>query len=151
VFVKTHDPMFERYSKPNFVPSRVVYLVRNPLDAIWSHFSLEVAGAHNQDIAMTGSDNSDKWARFVVKHTKLWREHIAHWQGLAATKPTLFVRYEDLVADGATILSRVLDFSLVDYNSVIHERIDCAVQTSIGAGDKQGARIEFNINTGILK
>ena len=50
VFVKTHDPMFPKWSRPDFAPARAIYIVRNPYEAIRSYFHLETGGQHNQSL-----------------------------------------------------------------------------------------------------
>jgi hypothetical protein len=57
LFVKTHDPMFPRFARADFAPTRAVYLVRNPLDAVRSYFHLEVGGRHDVSLNATAYDD----------------------------------------------------------------------------------------------
>eukprot|EP00160_Parvularia_atlantis_P020900 Unigene8847_Nuclearia_a/m.27069 Unigene8847_Nuclearia_a/g.27069 ORF Unigene8847_Nuclearia_a/g.27069 Unigene8847_Nuclearia_a/m.27069 type:complete len:207 (-) Unigene8847_Nuclearia_a:102-722(-) len=139
--VKTHDPMFARHSQPDFVFQRVVYLVRNPIDAIWSHFNLALAGDHDRSINATGAeeDVASRWRRFASKQPKLWREHVQHWRSVSERVPMITVRYEDLTSDGEGELQRMSQFLFphVQGDATLLRRLRCAVQTSINAGEHQ--------------
>ena len=50
LFVKTHDPMFPNYARPDFQPARAIYVIRNPFDAVRSYFHLETSGRHDRSL-----------------------------------------------------------------------------------------------------
>ena len=62
-YVKTHDPMYERFSRDDFKFDAVVHIVRNPFDAIASLFHFQELGQHNATVL--------KYAHFCMRHVYL--------------------------------------------------------------------------------
>jgi hypothetical protein len=89
IAIKTHALDSRGYT-------RAVHVVRNPLDAIESYFHWK------RDV----DGRPVEWDAHLRKSVAEWRAHTEHW--LAAACPTLLVRYEDLHADGAATLRRIL-------------------------------------------
>jgi hypothetical protein len=112
---------------PAYLRGRVAYLVRHGLDATASYF----------DYRTKMSRSSIDWETFLdrcltdrVRHGG-WHRHVESWLAHRDHPSVLVVRYEDLLADTATELARVLDHFGVASS---RERIDRAVeQASIEA------------------
>lgn len=77
--------------------SRAIHLVRNPFDAIESHFhwKREIAG-----------DQTTRWEEHVEQGVEAWRRHTEHW--LEAPGDSHRLRYEHLHAAPANTLLRLL-------------------------------------------
>jgi sulfotransferase family protein len=77
--------------------SRAIHLVRNPFDAIESHFhwKREIAG-----------DRTTQWEDHVERGIEAWRAHTEHW--LAAPGDCHRLRYEVLHAEPAHAVREIL-------------------------------------------
>jgi len=121
-------------------------VVRNPFDALESHFNFEVTSRHDESVTERKSrELRQRWARFVGKETKNWKAHAAHWQRLANTTDTLVLRYEDLMSNPSEELARVIKWAF-PAGSKLRERafsrLSCAVKSTLGLtsdGDAQSA------------
>ena len=92
IVIKTHKMDGKRYS-------RFIHLVRNPFDAISSHFD------HQQ--AFSGKCGRP-WNAHVRSGVLAWKKHTAYW--LALPHPHVTLRYEDLISNPICELKRVQDF-----------------------------------------
>jgi hypothetical protein len=111
--LKTHTANLVAFGAPAFdlrPEDRVVYLVRHPLDVALSN-----ADYNNHDLEASidlmcrpgtcvanGSLGS-------IEARGSWPEHVAGWLGATAC-PGLLVRYEDLCADTAGLLRKIIAF-----------------------------------------
>jgi len=50
IFVKTHDPLFPKFSKQDFQFQKILYIVRNPFDSIKSYFHYSLSNTHNSSV-----------------------------------------------------------------------------------------------------
>mmetsp|Transcript_3125 Transcript_3125/g.5272 ORF Transcript_3125/g.5272 Transcript_3125/m.5272 type:complete len:613 (-) Transcript_3125:1225-3063(-) len=126
-FVKTHFP--ERRGSPQFRCCRAVLLVRNPFDAIESHYNLMMTGTHTQNISPEIREKATKyWEEFAVKEIRVWKNFHKYW--LQQQIPILLVRYEDLIREPAKVMSRVVQFVLEinDMGSFFGDRIDRCIK-----------------------
>ena len=87
-------------------------LVRNPLDAICSHFNVVI----KQSLTDKLTDDefefySDEFDEFVRQEISIWREFHEYWM-LEPIIPTLVVRYEDLLMSPAYTLYELFKFLL---------------------------------------
>jgi hypothetical protein len=89
VVIKTHALDACRYT-------HVIHLVRNPFDAISSYFHWK------QDVAQ----QAVSWEEHVDRAVSEWRLHTEYW--LAARKPVLRIKYENLLQDPEKALGSVL-------------------------------------------
>lgn len=110
----------ERFT-PSYLRGRVAYLARHGLDATASYFHYRTK--------MGGS--TIDWETFLqrclddrVRHGG-WHRHVESWLAHRDHPSVLVVRYEDLLADAATQLGRVLDHFRV---KAPRERIERAVE-----------------------
>jgi hypothetical protein len=111
--LKTHTANLVAFGAPAFElrpEDRVVYLARHPMDVAISN-----ADYNNHDldasIALMGRPGTCVAAGTLasVEARGSWPEHVAGWLG-CTTCPVLLVRYEDLVADTADMLRRIVAF-----------------------------------------
>lgn len=91
IVIKTHRLDGHRYT-------RAIHLVRNPMDAIYSHFRWK------REVAKV----SVEWDEHVEHSIEEWREHSRYWSKYA--NPRLLVRFEDMKTDPERELRRVLDW-----------------------------------------
>jgi hypothetical protein len=92
IVIKTHKMDGNRYS-------RFIHLVRNPFDAISSHFD------HQQAFS---KECGRTWKAHVHSGVLAWKKHTAYW--LALPRPHVRLRYEDLISDPICELKRLEDF-----------------------------------------
>jgi len=128
--LKTHTANLAAFGAPAFdlrPEDRVVYLARHPLDVALSN-----ADYNDHDIG-TAIDLMCRPGTCLggptlgsVEARGSWPEHVAGWMCTTAC-PVLLVRYEDLVANTAEMLRRIVDFSGL---AVEEERIARAVDFS---------------------
>jgi hypothetical protein len=115
IAIKTHKHDSDQYA-------RAIHLVRNPFDAIESHFHWK------RDI---GGDLERQWDAHVNEAVGAWKSHTEHW--LAAACPVLRVRYEDLHVDTAGELRRILRF--------LERRVDpAAMEQAVKAASLESMR-----------
>lgn len=125
-FVKTHYP--ERRGQPPFKASRIVLLVRNPYDAIESHFNLMMTGTHTTSIdEEQRSKFNQAWEEFALKEIQVWKRFHEYW--LNQKVPTILVRYEDLIRQPDQVMAKVVQFVLEIRNMNFFEsRIDRCIR-----------------------
>lgn len=102
--------------------ARIVHVTRDPMETCWSNYKTTFASHGNGFVYGLGD---------LVHYHRLYRGLMAHWQDRYPTRIHT-VRYEDLVADTAPVLRRILDFSGLDWSDdCLHpERSDRAVLTA---------------------
>lgn len=97
IFVKSHEPMLSMRIKEKF--TKVLYVVRNPLESICSFFNFKRTSAHTESVNFTRIMESEgmrgQWERHVMSSTIGWNNHAAHWLERARdqTESVLFIRY----------------------------------------------------------
>ncbi len=124
-FVKTHDcwsrvasgePMF-----PADVTHGVVYALRNPLDVVAS-LANHYGQSADEALTMLCSEESQlarstgQLAPQLRQRLGCWSSHAGSWLDQSRL-PALVVRYEDLKADTAGWLTRVLEFCEVEVDT----------------------------------
>ncbi|CUS43462.1 MAG: sulfotransferase domain-containing protein [Pseudomonadota bacterium] len=117
VWLKVHDRQQRlddgRWLFPPAASGVVVYIIRNPLDVAVSnafhdgHGDMERAVAKLCDPAVTiGARGSTQ----IPQSLGDWSEHVSSWVDQPDI-PVLVVRYEDMLADTASALARVIAFA----------------------------------------
>lgn len=133
VWLKVHDRQQRlddgRWLFPPAASGVVVYIIRNPLDVAVSnafhdgHADMERAVAKLCDPATTiGGRGSTQ----IPQSLGDWSEHVSSWVDQPDI-PVLVVRYEDMLADAANALARVIAFARPE-TIVDPLRIDQAVR-----------------------
>ena len=92
IVIKTHKCDGQRYN-------RIVHLVRNPFDAISSHFDY---------MRRYFPERALDWEQHVAAQTPEWKRHTTYWMQQA--KPSITVRYEDLSAEPLVELKKLARF-----------------------------------------
>ncbi|CAI2367336.1 unnamed protein product [Moneuplotes crassus] len=92
--------------------NKAIVVVRNPCDAIYSHFNRLI----NKDLSRKISpiemeEYKESWEKFVDQEISVWREFHDYWM-LEPTIPTLIVRHEDLIDKPKRVLNSVFKFLL---------------------------------------
>lgn len=113
VFAKTHTALRMLYGEPTISPAvtaGAIYIVRNPLDVTLSyadHFGL----THAQTVEAMASPSLNTPGRpdRAPEYLGDWSSHVSGWIG-AKGLASLLLRYEDLQADSAACLEKVLRF-----------------------------------------
>lgn len=117
IWMKVHDAQARRadggWLFPPHVSGRAVYLIRNPLDVAVSrafhdgHAEMDKAVTMlcTPDMALAGGSKGQ--LRQVMGS---WSQHVASWVDQDAI-PVMVVRYEDMLADAAAELARVIAFA----------------------------------------
>ncbi len=125
--IKSHESFDPRYP-------RVIHIVRDPRDVALSLYYYNIKVGELPD----GYPMDEFVDRFIAAHMAdyadrlgSWEDHTLSWCRLRKGKPGYrFVRYEDLLADTATELTRVADLIGKDVHP---ERIQRAVKLSSAA------------------
>ena len=88
---------------------RVVYVVRNPLDAFWSFWHL-IRAKHNHLSRQEGVETLSIHHLYEVDRMAAnWNQHIEYWMNVQI--PRVVIRYEDLRGEGQVQqLAGVLEF-----------------------------------------
>ena len=92
--------------------NKALLVVRNPCDAIFSHFNKLVT--RSLDHKLTGEEMeklSDCWDQFLRQESIVWREFYDYWM-LEPQVPTFVVRHEDLIKSPKKVLTEVFKFLL---------------------------------------
>lgn len=134
--VKTHFP--ERRGVCVLPASRVVLLVRNPLDAINSYFHLLTTRSHTTSLTQEQKDaTKNLFDTMVRKEIVVWKRFHEFWISQVAKQtniPILLVRYEDLIRHTEQVVARVVKFVLeIDDMTFFRQRVQqcCAPQMGI--------------------
>ena len=107
--VKTHYP--ERFGKSKFYAQRCVMCVRNPMDAMTSLYHMVGSSSHHLSIQETFfTEYPDVWAEFIEQEISVWKDFHEFW--LKCKIPTLFVRFEDILARPREQMTKVIGFLL---------------------------------------
>ena len=113
VFAKTHSALRRIGGTPTITPAATagaIYILRNPLDVTLSysdHYGL----SHAQTVEAMASDSLTTVGRAdrAPEYLGSWSEHVRGWTTAPGLK-RLTLRYEDLAADAAEGLRRMLNF-----------------------------------------
>lgn len=134
---KAGEPLF-----PQDVTAGAIYIVRNPLDvAVSWAFHAEEGTAQsiarlNDTCATLGGGGLPLYKQRVHD----WSSHVRSW--CAAPFPVLVVRYEDLLADAARELQRVVRF--LGFEDVAEQRLrDAVARSAFGSLRRREARGGF--------
>ncbi|WCM28758.1 sulfotransferase domain-containing protein [Sphingomonas sp. QA11] len=133
VWLKVHDRQQRledgSWLFPPAASGVAVYIIRNPLDVAVSnafhdgHADMERAVAKLCDPAMTiGTRASSQ----IPQHLGDWSAHVSSWVDQSDI-PVLVLRYEDMLADTAGALARVIAFARPE-TTIVPDRIDQAVR-----------------------
>ncbi len=138
IWVKSHMPASE-----GPLPARVVYLVRNGLDATASyHRYLRHRGRLAPD------DSLDEFLERPDMWPCLWAVHVDGWFDAIEARPesdALLVRYEDLVDRPVDELERVVDFLGIDSGpGQIEEAVALATRSRMREDEAQAGRGSLN-------
>lgn len=120
-YIKSHEPFHPRYQN-------VIYIVRDPRDVAVSyyHFALKM-GKISADFRIENFIK-DLIADHVQNPCGTWPDHVMGWLAMERSRRKfLLLRYEDLIEDTASELSKVAAFLGLAANA---ERIDRAIQLS---------------------
>jgi len=93
--------------------NRVILLVRNPFDAIDSHFNMALTRTHNRSLDETEYVRlKDRWEEFVLAEMDVWCRFHRYWilKAIKSKVPLLVLRFEDVVRDKTLNLRRTLGF-----------------------------------------
>eukprot|EP00928_Gymnodinium_smaydae_P030460 TRINITY_DN22651_c0_g1_i1.p1 TRINITY_DN22651_c0_g1~~TRINITY_DN22651_c0_g1_i1.p1 ORF type:complete len:389 (-),score=37.39 TRINITY_DN22651_c0_g1_i1:438-1604(-) len=103
---------------------RAVVLFRNPLDNVRSNYHYRTA--------VLGMRPGNSWAAnqhgFPRERMESWLNFYRTWSRFAEKKPVLWVLYENLKANPAAEIRRILDF--LGFHEVPQSQIECAVNAS---------------------
>lgn len=92
--VKSHFP--ERSGYVKFPAQRVILLVRNPIDAVFSYFQMAMTNTHDKTLQSEIFDALRPfWDRFAANELKVWNAFHEYW--LEQQVPILVLRFEDIV------------------------------------------------------
>ena len=112
--VKTHSPLQEP-ANPVFSANKVVVVVRNPLDTIFSWLNLVSLMNHVQKAPFDYEKSYPKFFAWWVKHCgaviNAWYVQTM-LDAKARDVPMLFVRYEDLMLNPEPELRNIMKFLL---------------------------------------
>eukprot|EP00939_MAST-03C_sp_MAST-3C-sp1_P004262 g4262.t1 len=108
--VKTHYP--ERLGWKEFDASKVIVLVRNPFDAIDSHFNMILTRTHTHSIDESEYERFRAyWEAHVLEECSMWCRFHQYWLRRAREGvPIIFVRYERLLQHRGMEVDRLLRF-----------------------------------------
>lgn len=121
--VKSHDCYQANARSKNF--RKIIYLVRDPRDAILSHYRFQSARGYEWDVHQFILDSLS--GRI---YPTSWQEHVNSWTGPGIEDKNLelkMIRYEDLVNNTTAVLKEILMFLKV--NKTIEE-IENAIKKS---------------------
>jgi len=96
VFVKSHEPLLSFKMKEKY--TKALYVVRNPLDSVWSFFNFIKTGDHsktlNATVIIQNKDKLHRWDQFVKENTDHWNNHVLHWRARSRSTNTsvLFIK-----------------------------------------------------------
>ncbi|XP_065891886.1 WSCD family member CG9164-like isoform X2 [Dysidea avara] len=132
--VKTHYP-----SKDLFVPYReyhdpgkfknvsaAIVIIRNPLDSLVSHWNWK-HGGHVSVMRPALFVHNTKWKRFIKTSVEQFVSLVRYWLEEAQIS-VLVIKYEDMVTDLSTQLTKMLDFLQVNYSQ---SDIDCVMDDTL--------------------
>lgn len=120
-YLKTHEPFHSKYRN-------VLYIVRDPRDVAVSyfHFAVKVNGVPSNtsiDSFVSRFIADDLWLQYGT-----WADHVVSWLAMAPSRHKfLLLRYEDLLADTRSELSKIASFLGIDATT---ERLDHAIEMS---------------------
>ncbi|EWM25143.1 Sulfotransferase [Nannochloropsis gaditana] len=105
--VKSHWP--ERHGYRRFPAQRIILLVRNPFDAIYSYFNMGLTNTHEERLASDVFESlAPLWEDMARNEARVWAKFNAYW--LTQKLPVLVVRYEDLLLHTEEMLVRLVSF-----------------------------------------
>ncbi|TFJ86491.1 hypothetical protein NSK_002148 [Nannochloropsis salina CCMP1776] len=105
--VKSHWP--ERHGYRRFPVQRIILLVRNPFDAIYSYFNMGLTNTHEERLASDVFESlAPLWEDMARNEARVWAKFNAYW--LTQKLPVLVVRYEDLLLHTEEMLVRLVSF-----------------------------------------
>ena len=146
-FVKTHDCYHKNAEGnclfPGDVTHKAIYIVRNPLDVSISFayhmghgdFAKSTAKMNDPDAILSGSGK-----RQLRQIMGSWSHHVKSWTQQTDI-PVMLVRYEDMLADTALQLRRVIDFlelEIADKKKAIQNAVELSRFENLQKIEKAG-------------
>ena len=150
-FCKVHDALHETAAGEPLFPADVtagaIYLVRNPLDVAVS-WAFHVGRANSPGLAEIVARMNDPRSTVAGGCSRQLRQRLLDWSGhveswRAAPFSVLLVRYEDLLADAAGQLARMVRFAGLDGAADRHRLRRAAEATAFPRLQEQETRHGF--------
>ncbi len=150
-FCKVHDALHETAAGEPLFPADVtagaIYLVRNPLDVAVS-WAFHVGRANSPGLAEIVARMNDPRSTVAGSCSPQLRQRLLDWSGhveswRAAPFSVLLVRYEDLLADAAGQLARMVRFAGLDGAADRHRLRRAAEATAFPRLQEQETRHGF--------
>jgi hypothetical protein len=92
--------------------NKCVLLVRNPMDAIYSHFNMAVTNSIEKKLNEEDMERlAQPWDEFLRNEIQVWKKFVDYWM-VEPVIPTYVVRYEDLIEDPRSTLKDLFKFLL---------------------------------------
>ena len=118
--VKTHFP--ERKGWKAYDSNRIILLIRNPYDAIDSYWNMCCTNTHTESVAEEIYERYEGKFHSLVKSeiltwlrfTKFWLDYGLNQDTDGSRPAILLVRYEDLVLNTKSTMSKVIKFLIYD-------------------------------------
>ena len=151
LFCKVHDALHETAAGEPLFPADVtagaIYLVRNPLDVAVS-WAFHVGRANSPGLAEVVARMNDPRRTVAGSCSPQLRQRLLDWSGhveswRAAPFSVLLVRYEDLLADAAGQLARMVRFAGLDGAADRHRLRRAAEATAFPRLQEQETRHGF--------
>jgi len=100
ITIKTHYPARQKQVDGNRLMHRVIILIRNPINALPSHYNYLYEKEHDLPDHTAQAPAGD-WIKWRDQHFKeelvLWKEHLIHWMTEYQSEHRLVISYERLV------------------------------------------------------
>lgn len=101
-YFKSHELPVKEYK-------RVIYIVRDGRDAIYSYFHM--LNNQNQDVKL-----NDLFNETIKFNNCTWRQHVRSWIENKYNADILYIRFEDLISDKSETLKKIISFLNLDVN-----------------------------------
>lgn len=145
-FVKTHFPngaMVGVESIPDMLTENAIYIVRDPRDIAISmaeHFSKPI----DEIIHVMGDESHRVNLNGVTHSLSTWSIHVKSWK--ESNKPTLIIRYEDLVDNMKDIFTKILIFEGFEIDDgVLAKCVElCSLENVRAQEDERGFRERYS-------
>lgn len=113
-----------------------ILLIRNPCDAIFSHFNMCMTNSIDDKLSDEEFESyAALWDDFVAQEIKIWKEFIDYWM-VEPPIPTYVVRYEDLVNNPQGTLKGLFKF-LLNTKNISGTLIDTLIDNETSEENKE--------------